>query len=85
MQKINDDIQYKEEKMSKKSLFLDENFKKSSFCALQYPICVSVAISEDGNVAVRDTKDDSKTTLHFNKDEWNAFIKGVKNNEFDIS
>lgn len=71
--------------MEKKHLFLDDDFKKSSFSALQYPMCVSVAISQNGDVAVRDTKDKSKKTLHFNKGEWDAFIKGVKNNEFDIS
>lgn len=65
-------------------LFLDENFKKSSFSALQYPACVAVAIDKAGNVAIRDTKDDNKTTLYFNQAEWSAFIKGVKNNEFNV-
>lgn len=66
----------------KNNVFLDEDFKKSSFSALQYPACVSVAKDKDGNVAVRDTKDSLKNTLYFNKMEWDAFIKGVKNNEF---
>lgn len=46
-------------------------------------VCVSVKISDD-KVQVRDTKDASKTTLTFNHDEWRAFIKGVKDGEFDL-
>jgi hypothetical protein len=67
----------------KKYVFSDDDFKKSSFSALQYPACVSVARDTEGNVAVRDSKDQSKATLYFNKMEWDAFIKGVKNNEFE--
>lgn len=45
--------------------------------------CVRVAITKDG-VALRDSKDSkvNKTTLFFNPDEWDAFIKGVKDGEF---
>lgn len=46
--------------------------------------CVAVKIGVD-SVKVRDTKDTTKTTLTFNHEEWNSFIKGVKNGEFDIS
>ena len=45
--------------------------------------CVSVARTKRG-IAVRDTKDKKKTTLYYNKKEWNAFIQGVKLGEFDI-
>ena len=47
--------------------------------------CVKVAM-KDGVIAVRDSKDTKaeKTTLEFNKDEWQAFIDGVKNGEFDL-
>ncbi len=44
--------------------------------------CVSVAKTSQG-VAVRDTKDKTKKTLFFKPDEWRAFVKGVKNGEFD--
>jgi hypothetical protein len=37
---------------------------------------VSVAITEEA-IYVRDTKDQSKTTLHFTRSEWVAFLKGV--------
>lgn len=45
--------------------------------------CVAVAITPQG-VAVRDTKDSQKTTLFFNHDEWDAFVKGVKESQFDL-
>lgn len=44
--------------------------------------CVAVKI--DGDVQVRDTKDQSDTTLKFTKSEWKAFVKGVKSGEFDV-
>ena len=45
--------------------------------------CVQVAIKPEG-IAVRDSKDSAKDTLFFNKTEWQAFIDGVKNGEFDL-
>ena len=33
---------------------------------------------------MRDTKDpERRTALTFTRDEWDAFVKGVKNGEFD--
>ena len=46
-------------------------------------LCVSVKIQGD-QASVRDTKDPLKTTLTFTKEEWQAFVQGVKNGEFDI-
>lgn len=48
-----------------------------------YWFCVSVKIT-DSAVMVRDTKDPAKTTLTYSREEWDAFIKGVKNGEFDL-
>ncbi|HEY4503985.1 MAG TPA: DUF397 domain-containing protein [Candidatus Paceibacterota bacterium] len=64
----------------------DNDFRTSSFTHPGGIInrCVLVAMKEEG-VAVRDTKDSSKTTLFFNHDEWKAFINGVKNKEFDMA
>ena len=45
--------------------------------------CVSVAITEDA-VYVRDTKDIHKTTLQFTRLEWECFLKGVRNGEFEL-
>ena len=44
--------------------------------------CVGVAI-EDSKVTVTNTKK-QKTSIEFTKQEWLAFIKGVKDGEFDI-
>ncbi len=47
------------------------------------PWCVEVA-KNSGGVQVRDSKNPSGSILSFNKEEWNAFLAGVKNGEFDI-
>ncbi|HAP74182.1 TPA: DUF397 domain-containing protein [Candidatus Campbellbacteria bacterium] len=59
----------------------DSDFKKSSWSRNNPKTCVMVAIKPEG-VAVRDSKDQSKQTLFFSHDEWNAFVQGVKGNEF---
>jgi hypothetical protein len=52
---------------------------------LPWPLkkCVAVRIGNT-TVEVRDTKDSNSQTLSFTRDEWSAFIKGVKLNEFDL-
>ncbi|TDD58213.1 DUF397 domain-containing protein [Kribbella antibiotica] len=46
--------------------------------------CIEVAFLDDGRVAVRDTKDSGTgPVLRFTPGEWNAFILGVKDGEFD--
>ena len=61
---------------------LDLEFKKSSLCCTD-KCCVEVARSEEGNILVRHTED-AKQTLSFSPKEWEAFVQGVKQNEFDI-
>ena len=46
--------------------------------------CVGVARLEDGTVMVRNTTSDSNQPIAFTRDEWVAFIAGVKNDEFNI-
>ena len=46
--------------------------------------CVEIAHLPDGGVAVRDTKDRSKTPHVFNRHEWECFLIGAKNGEFDL-
>lgn len=63
----------------------EDGFRKSSW-SVHNPasrFCVSVK-NTDTQVMVRDTKDLAKTTLTFTHGEWDAFIKGVKNGEFDL-
>jgi hypothetical protein len=64
-------------------IFHDNEFKKAAECARCGKTCVTVAHKEDV-VAVRDSKDPSKMTLSFTKDEWQDFVAGVKNGEFDF-
>jgi hypothetical protein len=44
--------------------------------------CVEVAHFE--GVAVRDSKDPEGPVLWFTRDEWTAFVMGVKTGEFDL-
>lgn len=59
----------------------DTDFVKSGWCGKR-PKCVMVAVKKAG-VALRDSKDSSKSTLFFTKAEWKAFTKGVKDGQFD--
>jgi hypothetical protein len=47
--------------------------------------CVEVAHLADGSVAIRDSKDVRKAAHVFDREEWSAFITGVKNGEFDLT
>jgi len=44
--------------------------------------CVEVAFLDTG-VAVRDSKNRDGARLTFTKDEWEAFLDGAQNHEFD--
>jgi uncharacterized protein DUF397 len=55
---------------------------KSSFSGANG--CVEVAHLPQGGVAVRDTKDRSKAAHVYTKPEWEAFLLGAKNGEFDL-
>jgi hypothetical protein len=46
--------------------------------------CVEIAHLPDGGVAVRDSKDRGKTPHVFNRHEWECFLIGAKNGEFDL-
>lgn len=45
--------------------------------------CVEVAFVDDA-VAVRDTKDRNGGTQIYTREEWIAFVEGVKDGEFDL-
>ena len=46
--------------------------------------CVEIAHLPEGGVAVRDSKDRGKTPHIFNRHEWECFLIGAKNGEFDL-
>jgi hypothetical protein len=45
--------------------------------------CVEVADLPDGRVGVRHSKDTAGPVLRFTTGEWQAFLGGVRNGEFD--
>ncbi len=63
----------------------DPTFKISSLCDKSGCGCgcVGVALSE-GKILVTNTTTSNSPTATFTKEEWTAFIAGVKNGEFDI-
>lgn len=56
-------------------------FKSSRSAAVAN--CVEVAHLPDGGVAVRNSKDPAGGTLIFTAPEWDAFVGGAQNGEFD--
>ena len=65
-----------------KAIVRDGKFRK---CTFSYPYfaCVEVAATDE-EVRVRDSKNQSGPVLSFTHNEWNAFIKGVKNDQFNL-
>jgi hypothetical protein len=47
--------------------------------------CVEVAVLPDGGAAVRDSKNPDGAVLIFTKGEWDAFVGGAKDGEFDLA
>lgn len=58
------------------------NFRKSSFSNGSGD-CVEVAKTADGGRAVRDSKNPAGPVHFYTGAEWSAFIKGVKDGQFD--
>lgn len=46
--------------------------------------CVEAARTADGGMAIRDTKDRTKAAHVYTRDEWQAFLIGALNGEFDL-
>ncbi|WP_084955955.1 DUF397 domain-containing protein [Thermoactinospora rubra] len=46
--------------------------------------CVEFAQLADGNVAIRDSKQQDGPVLVFTPEEWEAFTAGVRDGEFDL-
>ncbi|MEU4835747.1 DUF397 domain-containing protein [Streptosporangium sp. NPDC023615] len=57
------------------------SWRKSSLSA-DGASCVETAFIGN-DVAIRDTKDRDGGTLLFRRDEWTAFVGGIKNGRFD--
>jgi len=59
------------------------NWRKSSASGPNCDNCVEVAFV-DGAIAVRDSKDPQVPALIFTQAEWDAFVGGAKDGEFDL-
>lgn len=46
--------------------------------------CVEVATATDGHIGVRDSKNPDRAVLEFTPAEWDAFLAGAKDGEFDL-
>lgn len=58
------------------------SFERSSYCASS--CCVEVAIArQSGSVLVRNSQNPD-ARIAFSAEEWQAFLAGVKSNEFDV-
>jgi hypothetical protein len=58
-------------------------WRKSTHSGTNGGNCVEVAELPDGGRAVRDSKDPQGAVLSFTRSEWQAFIAGVRDGEFD--
>ena len=47
--------------------------------------CVQTAFLPDGGVALRHSKDPDGSVLIYTRREWDAFLKGAKDGEFDLT
>jgi hypothetical protein len=61
----------------------DAKWQKSSRSGPNCDNCVEVAFM-DGAIAVRDSKSPTGPVLLFTQDEWDAFVGGAKDGEFDL-
>jgi hypothetical protein len=61
----------------------DLTWRKSTFSTGQRGNCVEVAELPDGGRAVRHSKDPDGSAIAYTAAEWDAFLEGVKADEFD--
>jgi Domain of unknown function (DUF397) len=61
----------------------DRTWRKSSYSSGQGN-CVEVCLSESGEVAVRDSKDQAGPELAVSGPAWSAFVLGVRQSELGL-
>jgi hypothetical protein len=64
--------------------FSDANWRTSSF-SQDGGECVEAAFLPDGSVALRHSRDPGGSVLIYTRREWDAFLKGAKDGEFDLA
>jgi hypothetical protein len=62
----------------------DKTWRKSSYSG-NSGNCVEVCTSKPGTVAVRDSKNVPGPEIAVSDQTWSAFVKGIKNREFDLA
>ncbi|HJU03118.1 MAG TPA: DUF397 domain-containing protein [Actinomycetes bacterium] len=63
--------------------FVHASWRVSTFC--DTASCVEIAVSEDQQlIAMRDSKRRLGSPLIFQADEWQDFVAGIRNGEFDL-
>lgn len=67
--------------MSEVAVVNDEGFRRSSHSGSGN--CVEVRFGGAGHVEVRNSRATEELTLSFSAGEWEAFVAGVKDGEFD--
>lgn len=60
----------------------ESEYRKSSYSG-ENAQCVEVALGAAGGRWVRDSKNRSQPPHYFTATEWDAFLRGVKDGEFD--
>ena len=60
----------------------DQGWRRSSHSQGADSTCVEVAV-DDRSVSVRDSKDPGGPELRFSVEEWQAFVLGVRDGEFE--
>jgi Domain of unknown function (DUF397) len=60
-------------------------WRKSSRSGPWTDNCVEVAFIDADTIGVRDSKDPNAGVLVFNRGEWDAFVGGAKDGEFDLA
>ena len=61
---------------------LQATWRRSTYCGESS--CVEVAVA-GGSIGVRDSKTSDSPVLSFTREEWTAFVLGVKSGEFDLA
>lgn len=64
------------------SIVTDSTWVKSSLSFAQGN-CVEVSDQPEGTIGIRNSRDSRGPVLRFTPDEWQAFLGGVRNGEFD--
>ncbi|MGI9099764.1 MAG: DUF397 domain-containing protein [Solirubrobacteraceae bacterium] len=62
----------------------DASWRRSSF-SQDGGQCVETAFLPDGGVALRHSRDPEGSVLIYTRREWDAFLKGAKDGEFDLA